>query len=217
MTAEGELERLAESVAVHLPGWQVSSATLAMPGALERASAGAPGRVFPLFMAGGWFTRVHIPERIKAAGAEGWTVLEPFGCNPAVHDLAVTVAREAGAGEVLLAAHGSFKSPVPAAIANVVARRIAAETGARSRAAFIDQEPRLADMAGFGEDAVCLPFFAMAGGHVTEDIPAALASAGFAGRILPPLGLDPRVPALIAEAISSPLPICAAECRWAAA
>ena len=38
-------------------------------------------------------------------------------------------------------------------------------------------------------------------GHVTQDIPAALAEAGFAGRILPPLGLDPRLPALITAAV----------------
>lgn len=215
--AEADLSALSARVAAHLPGWEVGSATLALPGAIDRAALGPAGVVFPLFMAGGWFTRVHIPDRLKAAGATGWRVLEPFGCNPAVHDLAVTLAQESGAAEVLVAAHGSFKSPVPSAIARHVARRIAAETGARVEAAFIDQEPRLAGMQGFGPGAVCLPFFAMAGGHVTEDIPAALAEAGFRGRLLPPLGLDPRVPALIAAAIAQPLPACGAACLWAAA
>ena len=74
--------------------------------------------------------------------------------------------------------------------------------------------PQLSSLAGFGPGAVCLPFFAAQGGHVTQDIPAALAEAGFQGRVLPPLGLDPRVPALIAAAISAGREVCAVECRW---
>ncbi len=53
-------------------------------------------------------------------------------------------------------------------------------------------------------EALCLPFFAARGGHVVEDLPAALAEAAFRGTVLEPVGLDPRVPALIARAISSP-------------
>ena len=126
--AAAALEALAARVAAHLPGWQVAAATLAQPGRLAEAAQGAPGAIFPLFMAGGWFTRVHIPQRLAEAGATGWRMLEPFGCLTAVHDLTVQIARESGAGRVLLAAHGSFKSPVPAAIAAQGAARIAAET-----------------------------------------------------------------------------------------
>ena len=56
--------------------------------------------------------------------------------------------------------------------------------------------------------------FAASGGHVTHDIPAALAEAGFEGRVLPPLGLDPRVVALVAAAVQAGQPVCAAECRY---
>ncbi len=212
-----ELEALAARVAAHLHGWQVGAATLAEPGAIEAASAGTPGVVFPLFMAGGWFTRVNIPARLAKAGATGWRVMEPFGCHPAVHALARQVVAEAGGRDVLLAAHGSFKSPVPSAIARHVAGLIAADRpGARVEAGFIDQTPQL---SAFRVRRRCPvpPFFAMAGGHVTDDIPAALAEAGFAGRLLPPLGLDPRVPGLIAEALLRPLPPCGETCRWAAA
>jgi sirohydrochlorin ferrochelatase len=215
--AAQELQALAARVAAHLPGWQVAAATLAEPGALEAAAAGPPGVVFPLFMAGGWFTRVNIPARLAKAGIAGWRMAEPFGCHPAVHDLARRIAAEAGGSDVILAAHGSFKSPVPSAIARQVAGLIAQDRpGARVIAGFIDQAPQLSAMAGFGPQALCLPFFAMAGGHVTDDIPAALAEAGFAGRLLPPLGLDPRVPALIAAALADPLPPCGEACRWAA-
>jgi len=216
--AANALEALAEKVGALLPGWQVSAATLAEPGAIARATASKAagpesGVVFPMFMTGGWFTKVQIPARLAEAGATGWRVLEPFGCDPAVHELCVSLAREAGAPELILAAHGSFKSSVPTDIARHVAERIADEAGARVEVGFIDQSPQLATLTGFG--AVCLPFFAAEGGHVAEDIPAALAQAGFQGRILPALGLDPRVPRIIAAAIIRGEPVCTATCRWA--
>ena len=208
------LEALAARVMALLPGWQVGAATLAEPGALAGAVAGrGPGVVFPMFMTGGWFTKVQIPAKLAEAGASGWTVLEPFGCDPGVHDLCVALVREAGADQVILAAHGSFKSAVPSDIARHVGARIAAETGAQVAAGFIDQEPQLSTLRGFG--GVCLPFFAAEGGHVSEDIPKALAEAGFQGRILPPVGLDARVPAIIAAALERGVPVCAQACRWA--
>lgn len=88
------------------------------------------------------------------------------------------------------------------------------ETGADVAAGFIDQEPQLSTLTGRG--GVCLPFFAAGGGHVSEDIPAALAAAGgFTGRILPPVGLDARVPEIIAAALARGVPVCAGACRWA--
>jgi len=210
------LAALTDRVAAHLPGWQVAAATLAEPGALMQAVAGrAGGLVFPMFMAGGWFTRIQIPAKLAEVGATGFQVLEPFGCDPALHDLCVTLAREAGTTDLILAAHGSFKSSAPSDIATHVAARIARETGAQVRPGFIDQSPQLASLKGSGPDAVCLPFFAAEGGHVSEDIPAALTEAGFLGRILPPVGLDARVPALIAAAIQRGTPVCAKACRWA--
>jgi sirohydrochlorin ferrochelatase len=214
--AARELAVLAALVMQHLPGWDVRSVTLAEPGALAEVAGAMPaGVIFPMFMAGGWFTRVQIPARLAEGGVTGWRVLEPFGCAAALHDLAVAIVAETGAESVILAAHGSFKSSVPSDVARHVAQRIAAETGiARVEAAFIDQSPQLATMTGFGPGAVCLPFFAAAGGHVTDDIPAALAAAGFRGRILPPVGLDARVPALIAAEIAAGREVCASECRW---
>lgn len=209
------LAALTLRVAALLPGWHVGSATLAEEGALAATARSlAPGVIFPMFMAGGWFTRVAIPARLDIGGVTGWRVLEPFGCDNAMHDLTVSLAREAGGDSVLLAAHGSFKSTVPSDIARHVAGRISAEVGVRTMAAFIDQDPQLADAAGFGAGAVCLPFFAAAGGHVTDDIPRALDQAGFAGRILPPVGLDARVPEIIAAAILAGQAVCARDCRW---
>jgi sirohydrochlorin ferrochelatase len=220
--AEAALAHLAGRVAAHLTGRSVGAATLAAPGALAAALGrlGSRGVVFPMFMAGGWFTRVHLPAQILKAGAAvgpaGWRVLEPFGCLEAVQDLAVELAVASGAKAAIIAAHGSFKSAVPAAIAARVAGMVAAR-GVNAEAGFIDQEPRLATLRGFAADAVCLPFFAAEGGHVTEDIPAALREAGFQGRLLSPLGLDARVPQIIAEAVLDGRGVCEGECRWASA
>lgn len=218
------LGRLAAQVAAHLPGWTVTAATLAEPDALAAATTAARGRVFPLFMAGGWFTRTHLPARLRAVGADGWQVLEPFGCDPALHRLVETVVTEALAARnwtgpgtaLLLAAHGSFKSPTPSDIAHHLAARLAEATGVTARAGFIDQDPRLAAATGYGPRSLCLPFFAAEGGHVTQDIPAALLASGFRGDVLPALGSDPRIPALIAAAIRAGMPVCATQCRYSA-
>ena len=212
------LKALALRVQALLPGWEVRAATLAENGAVARGVAGHDkGVVFPMFMAGGWFTKVQIPKRLAEAGAlvgpGGWSVLEPFGCDPAVHDLCVTLAREAGGNRVILAAHGSFKSAVPSDIARHVAGRIAVEAGMGTEAGFIDQDPQLSSLPGGA--GVCLPFFAAEGRHVSDDIPAALLKAGFTGHILPPVGLDDRVPGLIAAAILRGQTVCAGACRWA--
>jgi sirohydrochlorin ferrochelatase len=206
---EAEIAALAARVAAHLPGWRVLSATLASEPALRQAVTSAGGQalvVYPLFMADGWFTQTHLPDRLAVAGAGAVTLLAPFGLDPAVQDLTVDLARAAaaqGSKELLLAAHGSFRSPAPAAVARAMAAKIKAGTGlARVETAFIDQSPRIAEAArDLGPSAVCLPFFAARGGHVIDDLPQALADAGFSGRLMDPVGLDPRVPGLIAAAL----------------
>ena len=209
--AAADLAVLARAVAAHLPEWQVRSATLAEPGALARVMAGAGGGViYPLFMAGGWFVTTHLPKLVAEADAGSWRILAPFGLDGSIQDLCLTLATEAAAAQgrtpgetaVLLAAHGSFRSPAPSEVARAMAQRLVQQAGfARAEAYFIDQEPRIATAAGFGAAGICLPFFAAKGGHVTDDLPAALHEAQFGGLVLPPLGSDHRVPALIAAAI----------------
>lgn len=210
LPAAAELDRLAEAVAPHLPGWQVGAATLAEPGAIDRALArlGPRGYAYPLFMSCGWFTGTHLPARLAAAGGAGWKILPAAGCTDAVQGLAVTFATEAIAagatGGLILAAHGSGRSPAPARIARHVARLIHQATGARVEPAFIEEEPTIETVArGFGPDAACLPYFAMGGTHVGADLPRALQAADFAGPLLPPVGADPRLPGLIARALQA--------------
>lgn len=208
--AEAELALLAAAVAAHLPGWTMTSATLADPDALARAVTGANGLVYPMFMAGGWFTATHLPQRLASAGAANWHILVPFGLDSNVQALTVEIARAAAAkradppAEVLLAAHGSFRSSAPSDVAFAMVKHLRSAGLNHVEAGFIDQSPQIADVArNFGANAICLPFFAARGGHVIDDLPQALAEGGFTGQILPPVGLDPRVPALIALALQS--------------
>lgn len=198
--AAAEIAALAKRVADHLPGWQVRSATLAEPDALAQGLTGAPGLVYQLFMAEGWFTQTHLPKRLAEAGGKDWHILRPFGTDPDIATLTVDLARRAGR-PILLAAHGSFRSSAPSQIAHDMAARIEAETGHPARAAFIDQSPQIAEVAATMPNAACLPFFAAKGGHVIEDLPTALDQAAFTGPRLEPVGLDPRVPAIIAAAL----------------
>jgi len=210
--AEAEVAALAARVAAELPGWSVRSATLAQEDALAQALDGAGHAfVYPLFMADGWFTQTHLPARLAAASGARITRLVPFGLDPAVQALTVTLAVEAAAAagrapqetDILLAAHGSFRSPAPAAVARAMALLLADRGGFRRvETAFIDQDPQIATVARtFGAGALCLPFFAARGGHVIDDLPEALAATGFSGRLLDPVGLDIRVPGLIAAAL----------------
>ncbi|MGL4321523.1 MAG: sirohydrochlorin chelatase [Paracoccaceae bacterium] len=207
--AEAELAIVAEQVNEILPSWQVRSATLSAEGQLAAmiAALGPTGMVFPMFMACGWFTGTHLPKRLAEVGGAGWHITLPMGCNPAIQGLASALVLEAMTGpanqtDLILAAHGSGRSDAPSIIAHAVTRTIGRSLGLRrAQAAFIDQTPRLADMTGYGADAICLPYFAADGGHVQEDIPNALRDAGFKGRILPPLGTDSRVPLLIAQTL----------------
>ncbi len=211
--AEADLARLGAAVALALPGRHVATATLATPGRLEAMAAALPGAaVFPFFMADGWFTRTLLPRRLAAsAPGPAPAILPPFGILPATVTLAVRILAAAAAGAgwdsrgttAVLAAHGSGKSRAPAAAAEAVRDAVAAALPlAALRLGYIEEEPRLADaLACSGDRAILLPLFVQRWGHVADDIPAAVRAAGFAGRVLDPIGTHPDVPAIIAAAV----------------
>lgn len=202
---ENAVRAMAEKVGALMPGRVVRGATLAMPGALERALL--PGMlIYPLFMAGGWFTQSELPRRLCTAGAQGVHQLSPFGEDPALLDIARDLIRKTVPGPlsdiaVLLAAHGSGRSRGPALRTESFADTLRPLVR-RVTCGFVEEDPRIAHAArGFDGPAVCLPFFATEADHVRHDVPEALREAGFKGDLLPPLGLAPDVPALIAAAI----------------
>jgi sirohydrochlorin ferrochelatase len=209
---EAAMQTLAAAVAGYLPGWRVTGATLAMPGALGAAlGAHATPVVFPFFMAEGWFTLREVPRRLAAEGAAGLRQLRPFGTLPGLVPLCAAAARagaaaagiEPAGATLLLVGHGSAVSRTSTATTEATAAALRAGAGfARVVTGYVEEAPFIAEAARGIGPGVCLPFFALAAGHVTGDVPKALAEAGFAGPILPPVGALPGVPALIAAALA---------------
>ena len=201
------IEELAAQVSRHDPGCPVTGATLAMPGALA-ATCDNDSLIYPMFMAEGWFTRSELPRRLTAAGAPQARIMRPFGTDPALPGLIVAKASQAAAAEgwhphettLLLTAHGSGRSQASFSITNALAVRIAPRF-ARVVTGFVEQPPFIADAARNLGRAISLPLFALQADHVLNDLPMALDEAGFTGPRLPPIGLAPEIPPLIAGAI----------------
>lgn len=211
---EADIAALAAKVAELLPGWTIRSATLAQPGALEAAVAGLDAPlVFPFFMAAGWFIRSALPDRLARAKAQSPRILAPFGLLPETLALAGATAAEAAMAQgwptretaLLLAAHGSGRSPYPREAVELAARAIGqSHAFAAIRIGLIEEVPGIAEAAtGLGPQSLCLPLFVARWGHVETDLPEALAQAGFAGVTLAPLGTAPEVPGIIARAIAA--------------
>jgi sirohydrochlorin cobaltochelatase len=214
---EAAMACFASAVGRRLPGRSVASATLADPAALPRALAAAGGRarVYPMFMSDGWFVSSLLPKRLAAAGAAGIEILPPFGLDPDLPAfcalrLAKAVEMEGlgpSATTLVVAAHGSPNDPRAAAAARSAANGIAARMPfAEVRVCFVDQPPFLAEGLSVRGPAICLPFFATAAGHVEEDLPKAVAAAGFAGTVLEPIGRSPRTPAFVARRLAALVP-----------
>lgn len=211
--AEAEIAALAMKVAAHLPGWTIGSATLAQPGALDRAVQGLDAPlIFPFFMADGWFIRTALPGRLARAKARSPRLMTPFGLLPETLALAADTAVAATTSRnwtttettLILAAHGSGRSPYPREAAEMAARAIGETCAfAAIRCGFIEEAPGIAEAArDAGNRALCLPLFVARWGHVESDLPAALASAAFTGALLDPIGTAPAVPAIIAGVIA---------------
>lgn len=208
---------LALKVAARTPHLHVGGATLGFPKSLEtelaKAPPGEPIVLYPFFMSDGWFTKVEMMRRAKAATANPLVSVPAFGLDPGVAGLCVrTVSDEmVRHGEqpdrsvLVLAAHGSMKNPASAnAARDIQSRIVAARAFGEVRLGFVEEPPTIAEAADglTGRLSVCLPLFATRGGHVTGDIPDQLAEARFTGRILDPIGERADVHTIIAGALS---------------
>lgn len=200
--AEAALEALATQVAAHVPEMRVISATLAKPGALARALETLPrARIYPFFMAEGWFTSRQLPRRLADLGSRA-EILSPFGADPALPALVIKTVTEAGPGDLILCAHGSQVARSSRMATMAMAERISHSLpGRRIAPAFLEEDPHLRDIAAQHPEAICLPFFALRAGHVDRDIPEALAQAAFRGQLLPAIGERPEAANLIADAL----------------
>ncbi len=206
--AETALARFAARVQAETDALTIRSATLAAPRRLEDSVAALPERaaIYPLFMAKGWFVTSALPARLEGRSVP---VLDPLGVDPdlpariAGHLRKVIADRDQSPAEtnIVLAAHGSGRSHNPARVARDFAKALATELGCPPlRLGFVEEPPSIEEAAsGLDDTALCLPFFALLGGHTIDDVPQALDAAGFRGLRLPVLGDLPPVPALIAR------------------
>jgi len=190
---EDNLQNLAARVNHHLPGWQVRGATLAAEGSLERNARelGAP-LVYPYFMAQGWFTDKILKEKTAALGLKQ---LRPFGLEDIlvevvaskVAEKALSMGWDIESTSVVVAAHGSKVSQTSAASAHsfCAALRIRLNLH-RCVCGFVEEPPFIKDIATGLTRSICVPFFAIASGHVSDDLPKALKTADFYGPVLRP-------------------------------
>ncbi|MFZ5608856.1 MAG: sirohydrochlorin chelatase [Pseudomonadota bacterium] len=213
---QGKVHALARACEKALgKGWTVAGASLAADGALGQALAALPASaplwVYPFLMAKGWFARVEIPRCLSAAGASAYTMLPPFGLEPALHrlcgqragDAAATAGHAPGATTLILAAHGAAQDPHACRSARLAAGYLRASKKFRAVVVgFVEGTPSLADAVRVDGPALCLPFFASRAGHVARDLPRALAKGGFAGVLLPPIGADREAPRIIARTLA---------------
>ena len=205
------MARLASEVGAHLTEWRVKGATLAAPGALEAALTRLDDPLIdPFFMAKGWFTGRELPRRLAATGHLGLRQMQPFGTDPALPMLIADLATQAipegvDNPSLLLAAHGSkvSRSSRDTTLAVAEAVRSLPTPFARILCGFVEETPFLEEAARAAGAGVCLPFFALEAGHVTDDVPEALAATRFRGPCLPPLGQAAAVPGMIARALQA--------------
>ncbi len=208
------LQGFAKAVNNHLPNWTIRSATLAMPGAVERqATEIKPGSpVFPMFMADGFFVSRMLPKRL---GDVELPILPPLGFDASLPDLAAKRVKQLLAdyswdeadSHLLLAAHGSAKGPKAADSAFAFQQALSKRFDTLEiSVGFVEEAPFIKDAAsGLPSHSLCLPFFALEGDHCRQDIPEALEEADFSGLTLPPIGTWNEAAKLVANALSEDL------------
>lgn len=209
---DATMREMAEKVQALLPDWTVRGATQESPGSIASAASGMSSPViYPLFLANGFFMAQVLPKRL-AKLVPGATILPPFGADIAlpaiVADILTEAARINGFAisetSILFAAHGSEMFPASRLSTQQLAGDVASRTGFKSFTfGFIEEHPFIEEAALNLGQAICLPLFALRASHVAVDVPTALQKADFSGIVLPPLGMNERVPRLIAKALRS--------------
>jgi sirohydrochlorin cobaltochelatase len=178
----------------------------------EAAASGATAvRVYPLFMADGYFVQ-KVRERMLAAGVVPEPkILPPLGLDPGLPDLlvreAIATAEAAGfdpaLARLLIVGHGSKLGPASATATRQAAARAAlARRFASVATAFLEEDPFLDDaLRATAGPTVVAGFFFGDGMHAAEDVPAAIADSRATAVYTGPIGNSPAVAPLIAAAL----------------
>jgi sirohydrochlorin cobaltochelatase len=162
--------------------------------------------VVPFFMEDGYFTQVAVPQALD--GRAEYRLCPPIGTHPGLTDLIRARIDRLMAGrqpdDVVLVGHGSARSS---------GRRLALHDHAErlgARVALLEEPPSIADAlaAARGPTVAIIGVFAGAGGHVRDDLPAAINDGR---RLLGPglvdlgsIGDDPGMVSLILDRAAHP-------------
>ncbi|MEX0344149.1 MAG: sirohydrochlorin chelatase [Rhizobiaceae bacterium] len=206
------IEALAGKIAA-MTGCNARGATLAKPGALERAIEGfSQPLVYPHFMADGWFVSTNLQNRLRRSGLNRWRMATPLGLIGTLPCLAQQMigaelqkhSLQNKETTLVIAAHGSPSDPRPARATKAFAEKLRSSGNfLQVRVGYVDEEPSIEEAASIKGPAIVLPFFAARAGHVLFDLPKALAKASFSGPVLAPIGTWEEIPRLIAEELKS--------------
>jgi len=212
------LHGLAFSVEQRL-GLSVLAATLFGEPNLDHVLSGAtPSRtwIYPMFLSDGYYVRSVVPTRLAAYsnaagfGGDGWRVLSPLGLDAGlpglVHRSIEAKMDSRGWSEqettVLLVGHGSAISAQPR---NAI-RRIAfslenASEFAGIRVAFLEEAPTIEAVARrLPQKTVVVGLFSGCGQHASTDVPTLLRPYHHEWPVIPSIGGEPAIAALIADA-----------------
>ncbi len=135
----------------------------------------------PVFAAEGYYVDTVLPRELP----EDVALTPPVGTHPtfsyAIERHAVQAAEDAGqpprSTELVVVGHGTPRHSASADSVHRHVERLRRRSGfADVQAAFLDQEPGVAELAEAvdTDDAVVVPFFVADGPHATEDVPDAI-------------------------------------------
>ncbi len=178
--------------------------------------------VAPYFLVPGKFVRVDLARMVAEAQSQhpqlSLTLAEPFGDHPSMAELVVRRAQEvvadAAAQALLILVHGSPRPESNAPVYAVAERIRQQQVFARVSVCFMDlNAPSISSaidqtVAAGLSTIVAVPYFLQLGGHVQEDLPAAIA----AGRARYPLasitlashlGYDAALATVIADRVAA--------------
>jgi sirohydrochlorin ferrochelatase len=175
--------------------------------------------VVPMLMADGYTSRTVLPAAVADVAPDGVAlrITPPLGTSPGVGDIiarrALLACLEKGwqpaqAG-LLVAGHGTPRDPRSGETVEAAAARLR-EGGAfgEVRTGFLEQPPLLADVLSDLQSAPCVVagYFADAGGHAVQDLPALIEANHPDAVYLGPVGADPEIADVIVALLQGDLP-----------
>ncbi len=170
----------------------------------------------PLLMADGYTLKAmrRVLEPI-APTLRSLTIAPPLGLHPGLADLMIETAKSAcrrqgwppADTDLLIAAHGTRRDPNSGRSAFDHVETIRAENlFAAVRTGFLDQDPKLADVAAASRAChVVVGLFIDRGEHGEEDIPAILGETNPEAVYTGPIGADARVGDLLLDQVEQVL------------